>query len=512
LLAQLVLLAGQVSVEFMRSWILLHITTRLNLSILEDFLAKLMRLPIAFFDSRNIGDIMQRIGDQQRIQTFLTGPALNTLFSAFSFLIFSAIIAFYNVAVFMVFMAGSLLYIAWVLLFLGYRRRLDYKRFDMMSKNSSSLVQLINGMQEIKLNNCETKKIWDWKKIQTGLFKINMMSLTSSQYQQGGGYLIHQVKNFCITFFSATAVIKGRLTLGEMLAIQYIVGQLNGPVEQLIAMVQSVQDARISMDRMNEIHIMRDEESGSGSEPFADQISLYLNDVTYYYPGAGRQPVLENIDAVIPVGKTTAIVGMSGSGKTTLLKLLLKFYAPAQGRIQLGNEDLQDVSSRGWRARCGVVLQDSYIFSDSIARNIAPADEEYDIDRIWQAVEIANIREFVESLPAGLDTKIGMEGDGISQGQRQRILIARAVYKDPAFIFLDEATNALDTNNEKIIQQNLDHFFKGRTVIVAAHRLSTVKKADQILVMHKGRIVERGRHEELMAREGMYHQLVKDQF
>ena len=513
LLAQLMLFLGQTSVDFIRSWVLLHINTRLSVSILTDFLTKLMKLPIAFFEGKMVGDIIQRMGDQQRIQSFLTGPTLSILFSFFNFIVFIVVIIHYNITIFLTFLIGSAIYVTWVMLFLKYRRNLDYKRFDMSSQNQTNMVQLIYGMQEIKMNNCETSKRWQWERIQAKLFKISVKSLELSQYQQGGATFINQGKNILITFFSAMAVVHGQLTLGSMLAIQYIIGQLNGPIEQLIQFAQLLQDAMISMERLNEIHALEDEEPLGEIKihKVPENGDIALHHISFKYPGAGNEPVLSDINLVIPRGKVTAVVGVSGSGKTTLLKLLMKFYKPGDGIVAVADVDLNDISNSAWRAGCGAVMQDSFMFSANIAGNIAVADEEPNMDRLVQAVKVANIDEFILSLPLGFNTMVGASGTGLSQGQKQRILIARAAYKNPAFIFFDEATNALDANNEKVIMKNLETFFKGKTVVIAAHRLSTVKHADQIVVMDKGQIIEKGTHNELVALKGAYFTLVSNQ-
>lgn len=513
LVAQLMLFLGQTSVDFIRNWVLLHINTRINISILTDFLIKLMKLPISFFDSKMVGDIIQRMGDQQRIQSFLTGPTLNVLFSFFSFIVFTIVIIHYNINVFFIFISGTIIYIAWVLMFLRYRKKLDYKKFNLMSANQSNLVQMVYGMQEIKMNNCETTKRWQWERIQAKQFKVNVKSLELTQYQQGGAVFINQVKNIFITFFSATAVVDGRITLGAMLAIQYIVGQLNGPIDQFIQFIQSTQDALISMERLNEIHTIEDEEPAGVPKILelpADR-NIHMQQVDFKYAGAGNELVLRDINLCIPQGKITAIVGVSGSGKTTLLKLLMKFYPPTKGIIKLGENNLADIGNKIWRGNCGVVMQDSFIFSDTIASNIAVSDDNPPSEKLLHAARVANIDDFILSLPLGFNTKIGSEGSGISQGQKQRILIARAVYKNPEFIFFDEATNSLDANNEKVIMENLDSFFQGKTVIISAHRLSTVKHADQIIVLDKGRIIEKGTHNELIALKGAYYTLVKNQ-
>ncbi len=513
LMAQLMLFFGRTVVEFIRSWILLHMSTRINISILSDFLIKLMKLPMGFFDTKMVGDIMQRMGDHARIQSFLTNQSLSTLFSFVNLLVFSAVLAYYHMMIFTVFIVASVLYVGWIILFLKKRRELDHRRFGISSSNQSTVVQLIQGMQEIKLNNCEKQKRWEWEHLQARLFRYQVKNLALEQYQQGGAFFINEGKNIGITFISAIAVVNGQLTLGAMLAIQYIIGQLNSPVQQLIGFVQSTQDALISMERLNEVHEKEDEEPAEKMYTYRlpQRKDITINNLHFTYPGAGNEPVLRDINLDIPEGKVTAVVGMSGSGKTTLLKLLLKFYPPDKGDIRIGESNFANLSPRVWRGRCGVVMQDGYIFSDSIARNIAVGDELPDIQKLEQAVNVANIRCFIESLPLGFNTKIGAEGNGISQGQRQRILIARAVYKDPEFLFFDEATNALDANNERAIMENMDKFFCGRTVVVVAHRLSTVKNAENIVVLDEGRIIEQGTHIKLSQKDGAYFELVKNQ-
>ena len=511
LIAQLTLYAAQTAVEFIRSWILLHISTRINISIISDFLIKLMKLPIGFFDTKMIGDLMQRIGDHRRIEAFLTSSTLNTLFSIVTFVVFAVVLAFYSVRLLAVFLVGSLLYVLWVLVFLKYRRELDYKRFAQASAEQSNLIQLITGMQEIKLNNCEKQKRWEWENIQAKLFKVSIKGLSLSQWQQSGAFFINETKNILISYLSARAVIQGDMTLGMMMAVQTIVGQLNSPIGQIIGFIQSAQDAKISLERLGEIHNKPDETQDDNKVGLLpDDKSIEISELTFHYDPL-QEAVLKDLNLAIPEGKVTAIVGMSGSGKTTLVKLLIGFYPPNKGSIRVGGVNLKNVEPKSWRARCGAVMQDGFIFSDSIAKNIAVGEERIDEERLLHAAKVANIQEMIENLPLGYNTKIGQEGNGISQGQRQRILIARAVYKNPDYIFLDEATNALDANNERVIMDNLQNFFKGRTVVVVAHRLSTVKNADQIVVINHGRITETGNHETLTAKRGEYYELVKNQ-
>lgn len=513
LIAQTMLFLGRMSVDFIRSWILLHMTTRLNISILTDFLIKLMKLPMHFFETKMTGDIMQRMSDQSRIQSFLTGPSLNTIFTSFNLIIFAFVLAYYNLNIFMIFLVSSILYSLWVMFFLKKRRELDMKRFDISSENQGNIVQLISGMQEIKLNNCEQQKRWEWERIQASLFKFSVKSLTLGQYQRFGAFFINEGKNIIITFIVVKSVIDGNLTLGAMMAVQYVVGQLSSPIEQILGFLQAYQDAKISLERLNEIHELKDEEPIDKKFIYElpDNKTINIQKLSFTYPGAGNDPVLKDIDLIIPEGKTTAIVGMSGSGKTTILKLLLRFYDIEKGDIKIGNTPLNQIGYKYWRSQCGIVMQDGFIFSDTIARNIAVGDEYPDRSKLQHAIDIANIRDFIDTLPLGVETKIGAAGNGISQGQRQRLLIARAVYKDPMYIFFDEATNALDANNEKVIMKNLETFFKGRTVVVVAHRLSTVKNADHIIVLDKGQIIEKGTHRELVNASGEYFELVKNQ-
>lgn len=513
LIAQLMLSFSSSAVEFIRGWILLHLGTRINIALISDFLIKLMKMPINYFDSKMTGDILQRINDHKRIQDFLTGSSLSVIFSVFNIIIFGIVLLVYSGMIFLIFMGGSALYVAYVWLFMKKRAELDHKRFAQQSANQSTVVQLVNGMQEIKLSACEQQKRWEWERIQAKLFKVNIKSLALRQYQDSGAVLINQCKNLLITALVASLVVKGEMTLGMMLSVQYIIGQLNSPVNELIAFARDMQDARLSMNRLSEVRDKPDEE-----DPTRELIreipkgkEIRLQNLNFKYDPLSEYPTLDNVSMVIPPGKQTAIVGMSGSGKTTLVKLLLGFYPPASGDIFIGDIPLGSYSIREWRKRCGVVMQDGFIFSDSIAGNIAPGVEHINKQRLRHAAEVANIHNFIEELPLGYNTKIGQEGHGLSQGQKQRILIARAVYKDPEFIFFDEATNALDANNERTIMNNLETFFKGRTSVVVAHRLSTVRNASQIIVIEQGRIAETGTHEELIALKGRYYKLIKNQ-
>ena len=513
LIAQVVIFVAQLSVGFIRSWILLHMNTRINIALISDFLAKLMRLPLHFFDTKMVGDIMQRIGDHNRIESFMTGSSISALFSFVNFIVFGFVLAYYDLTILGLFLFGNGLYVAWVLAFMRYRRELDIKRFAQAAGEQSNLFQLVTGMQEIKLNNCETEKRWEWERIQVKLFKISIKGLALGQYQQLGSVFFNQTTNILISFTAARAVVSGEMTLGMMMSLTYIVGQLTAPIEQFIGFARSFQDAKISLERLGEIHQREDEEQTLALKVNAlpDNKALQIEDVSFSYDGADRDYVLEHINLTIPQHKVTAIVGASGSGKTTLIKLLRGFYEPNKGNIKIGDLSLKNMNPHVWRARTGCVMQDGFIFSDSIAKNIAIGAEVIDKERLLHAVTVANIRDFIDSLPLGYNTKIGMEGNGVSQGQRQRILIARAVYKNPEFIFLDEATNALDANNEREIMEHLHQFYKGRTVVVVAHRLSTVRDADNIVVLDKGQVVEEGTHEELTARRGVYYKLVKNQ-
>lgn len=512
LFAQLFLFAGRTGLELIRSWILLHLSTRINISLISDFFIKLMNLPISFFDVRMTGDIMQRINDHHRIEKILTTSSLNVLFSTINMVVMGGVLAYFNLKIFLVFFAGSLLYFGWITLFLKRREVLDYKRFAEVSSEQSKVMELINGMQEIKLHNAEKQKRWGWEYIQARLFRVSIKGLVLEQTQTIGSSVINELKNIFIIFLSAKLVIDGSITLGMMLAISSIVGSLNGPITQLIEFVRELQDAKISLARLSEIHEKEDETQQevfqTNDVPFDSDIDI--NNLSYRYLGSDI-PVLEDLTLKIPANKVTAIVGVSGSGKTTLMKLLLKFYEPEKGEINIGNAQLKNISQKAWRSNIGAVMQEGFIFSDTIANNIAIGVDKVDKERLVYAADVANIKEYITGLPLGYNTKIGSEGLGMSTGQKQRLLIARAVYKNPEILFFDEATSALDANNEKEIMQKLDVFFKDKTVVVIAHRLSTVMNADQIVVLDKGKIIEIGSHTVLVQQKGNYFELVKNQ-
>lgn len=510
---QLMVSVSQLAVEFIRSWVLLHVNTRVNISLISDFLVKLMKLPLSFFDSRNIGDILQRIGDHNRIEQFLTGSSLNTLFSMFSFAIFGIVLAYYSPLILGIFVAGNALYVGWICLFMKYRRQIDVRRFTQASNERSALIQLITGMQEIKLNNCERQKRWEWESIQAKMFNLSVKSQTIGQFQQMGSVFFNQTTNIIISFIAAKGVVEGNMTLGMMMSLTYIVGALNGPVNSFIGIIRMWQDAKMSLERLNEIHQKKDEKSSDRyrMQELPQRGDIEFNNVWFSYSGAMRDCVISGLSLKIPKGKVTAIVGASGGGKTTLIKMMLGFYSPSNGKINVGGVPIISIDTGVWRSHTGAVMQDGFIFSDTIAANIAVSDDEIDKERLIHAVDKACLREFVDSLPLGYDTKIGIEGNGISQGQRQRILIARVIYKNPEFIFFDEATNALDADNERSIMNTLKEFFKGKTVVVVAHRLSTVRNADKIVVIDHGGVAEEGTHSELLERRGIYYNLVKNQ-
>ena len=513
LMAQLMLFVGSTAVAFIRSWIMLHISTRVNISILTDLLIKIMKLPMSFFDLKTHGDIMQRMSDQQRIESFLTGSTLNTLFSLVNMVIFGTLLIIYNKTIFLVFFVATVLYTLWILAFMKYRRQLDEKRFKIASENQTYMVEMIQSIKDIKLNNAQKQKRWGWEALQAKLFKFKVESLALSQYQSMGSMAINQAKGILITYISAKAVIDDEITLGGMMAVQYIVGMVSNPVESLLEFMQSYQDAKISLERLNEIYEADEEENIQKDylTRLPDNKTIEIRNLTFRYFGAGNEPIFTKLNLTFPEGKTTAIVGTSGSGKTTIIKLLLRYYSPEEGEILIGGKKLDQIDFGLWRDSCGSVLQENYVYADTIERNIAVNDESVDKELLHNAINVANMDKFIADEPFGLATKIGTAGKGISQGQRQRLMIARAVYKNPAYIFLDEATNSLDANNEKEIVEKLDQFFNNRTVIVVAHRLSTVKNADNIVVLEKGAVVEQGTHQELTALRGSYYELVKNQ-
>ena len=513
LLGQLMLTISRTAIDFIRRWLLLHISLRINISLVSDFFIKLLKLPMSFFDTKLMGDLMQRMGDHNRVNSFLTQQTLSIVFSLFTFVVFSIVLLSYNWLIFAIFMLGSLLYGGWLALFLRRRKVLDYELFEQQAINNNKTYEFITSMQEIKLQDCEQRRRWEWEDVQADLFGVQMKSLKLQQTQEAGSIFINELKNIVITVVAATAVIHGQLTLGMMLAVQYIIGQLNSPVEQLMSFFYSVQDVKISLERINEIHRMDDENGKQGLETSVkeEDKGIDLEDVNFKYDPHALKSIIDDVSLTIPKGKVTAIVGASGSGKTTLIKLMLGYYPVLGGQITIGGTDVNTLNKKWWRRQCGVVMQDGVIFSESIARNIAVDDKEIDKQRLQTAAEIACIHDYVMGLPLKYNTKIGRDGVGLSQGQKQRILIARAVYKNPDYIFLDEATNSLDANNERMIVEHLDEFYKGKTVVIVAHRLSTVKNADQIVVLDKGKVVEIGNHEELTAKRGAYYNLVKNQ-
>ena len=513
LVAQLMLFLSRTATEFIRGWIMVHMGTRINIAVLSEFLIKLMRLPLSYFSSRNLGDVLQRVADHNKIEEFLTSHSINIVFALLNLVIFSIIMALYSGPIFVVFFFGSLASIGWVMLFLNRRKALDYQQFAQMKANQNAIVQLVNGMPEIKMNQAQASQRWGWETIQGKLFNVRLKALALEQYQQAGTLFFNEGKNIVITFIAASQVISGELTLGMMMAITYILGQMNAPIEQLLQFIRQAQDAKLSMERLGEIQDMREEKDELGVElsDAVPQGDICLDNVSFKYSRHDKDKIIDGLELIIPYQKTTAIVGSSGSGKTTLMKLLLKFFPLDEGRIAIEGQDLKFIDPDAWRSKCGVVMQDGYIFNDTIAKNIAMGDQGVNFERVLHAAKTANIHNEIDKLPQGYQTKVGQEGIGLSGGQIQRILIARAVYKNPDFLFFDEATSALDANNEKKIQENLQYFFQGKTVVVIAHRLSTVKNADQIIVLEQGKIIEQGNHQQLAQKKGYYYELVKNQ-
>ena len=513
LLGQLMLTISRTAIDFIRRWLLLHISLRINISLVSDFFIKLLKLPMSFFDTKLMGDLMQRMNDHSRVNNFLTQQTLNITFAMLTFMVFSVVLFFYNKLVFAIFLLGSILYGGWMTLFLKRRKVLDYELFEQQAINNNKTYEFITSMQEIKLQDCEQRRRWEWEDTQADLFGVQMKSLKLQQIQEAGSIFINEVKDIIITVVAATAVIHGQMTLGMMLAVQYIIGQLNSPVEQLMNFFYSLQDVKISLERINEIHQMDDENGKEGLKTSIENKDEGINikNIMFKYDPHALHETIDDVNIHIPQGKVTAIVGASGSGKTTLIRLMLGYYPVLEGQINIGNTDINTINKKWWRRQCGVVMQDGVIFSESIARNIAVDDGNIDKERLLKAAEIACIKDYVMALPLKFNTKIGRDGVGLSQGQKQRILIARAVYKNPDYIFLDEATNSLDANNERSIVENLDKFYKGKTVVIVAHRLSTVKNADQIVVIDHGKVVEAGYHDSLTAKRGAYYNLVKNQ-
>lgn len=512
LIGELTIVIGRTITDVIRNWLLLHISMRINISIVSDFFIKLLKLPMSFFDTKLMGDIFQRISDHDRIQKFLTSQILKISFAVLSFFIFGIVLCYYNITVFLIFLIGSFLYATWITLFLRKRRKIDYNLFEQQAANQNRTYQFITGIQEIKLQNCEIRRRLEWEDTQADLFKVQMDSLKLQLQQESGGVFINEIKNIVITVITATCVISGDMSLGMMLAVQYIIGQLNSPIEQVVAFIYSLQDVKISLERINEIHNAENEDNHikNNITNLSDK-TITIKNLSFSYDSHALTKTLDNITLNIPSGKITAIVGSSGSGKTTLIKLILGYYSNISGSILIQNQDIRNINLKDWRSHCGVVMQDGVIFSESIARNIAVEDGDIDYTRLEYAAQIANIHDYIMSLPLKYNTQIGRDGMGLSQGQKQRILIARAVYKNPDFIFLDEATNALDAKNEKIIVENLNKFYSGKTVVVVAHRLSTVKNADQIIVIDEGKVVESGEHYSLIAQKGKYYNLIHNQ-
>jgi len=512
LVFQFVLIMSAMGINFIRRWILLHMSTRINISLISDFLTKLMKLPVGFFETKHTGDILQRIGDHKRVESFVTTSSLNIIFSLFNLVVFSVILAIFSWKILLIFLTGSILYFMWVWIFMKRRRILDHKQFARLSENQSKLIQLVHGIQDIKINNAERSKRWEWEHIQVGLFRINMKGLSIDQYQEAGGRFVNELKNILITVVAALAVINGSMTLGMLLAVSYILGQLNVPLEQMIDFMHRAQDAGISLERLGEVHDAKDESEDRGGMPILVQGSgIDIRNLSFSYGGPHSRPVLQDVDLGLASNSVTAVVGRSGSGKTTLVKLLLGFYPPSQGEIRIGDQSIVHIPLNFWRKHCGVVMQDGYIFADTIAKNIALGKEEIDTSQLIHAAKMACIDDFIDQLPLGYNTIIGSQGLSLSGGEKQRILIARAIYNDPDFLFIDEGTSSLDATNEKRIMENLKQVFRNKTVIIVAHRLSTVRDADKIVLLDQGRVMEQGTHQQLTDKKGHYYELIRNQ-
>lgn len=496
-----------------RDWILMHITARVNIALISDYLIKLMKLPVTFFENKLLGDILQRAQDHERIRSFIMNNSLSLIFSILTFVVFSIILLIYNAIIFYIFISGSILYAGWVLLFLNIRKKMDWEYFELLSKNQSYWVETVSSIQDIKIYNYEKHRRWKWEEIQARLYHVNKRVLAITNAQNLGAQFIESIKNMGIVFFCATAVIKGEITFGVMISTQFIIGMLNGPLVQFINFIVSAQYAKISFLRINEIKQLEDEEellSVGSTTILPENKSLILDNVNFQYT-ANSPLVLHNIYLHIPENKVTAIVGGSGCGKSTLLKLLVRLYKPSYGDIKMDKMNVNAINLRQWRSMCGVVMQDGKIFSDTILNNIVLDDEHIDYEQLRKVCRIAQIEDEINAMPKGFETNIGENGRGLSGGQKQRLLIARALYRNPQYLFLDEATNALDTINEKKIVEALNNAFLQRTVIVVAHRLSTIRNADQIVVLDKGYIVEVGNHDSLMERKGHYFQMIASQ-
>jgi len=514
LISQIILSVSELFINFIQSWLLLHTSGRISIALISDYINKMLNMPISFFNTKSVGDIIQRIGDHSRIQGFLAGSTIGIVFAAMSFLIFAFILGYYNLTILAVFLVGHILYVTWIVAFLRIRRDLDFKSFEKGSKNKSSTIELIEGAEEIKLSGAEQKMRNKWEFTQGEIFQLSIRKLRVSQIQTIGSFFISNITNITLSIMSAYLVINGEITLGMMMSLSFILGQLKGPISSLLGFIHSFQDAKISVERLSEIHFQKDENANLTTKDldFRESSDIHIKNITFNYMGDKLDPILKNLSLTIPKGKITAIVGESGSGKTTIIKLLLGYFQPQRGEIFIGDHNLNDIDLKVWRENCSAILQDGTIFFESILENVAISERNIiDRNRVVDCCKKVNLHEFILSLPNKYDTKLGREGNGISQGQRQRILIARALYKNTSFLFLDEATNALDAKNEKIVIENLNSFFHNKTVVIVAHRLSTVKNADQIIVMDNGEIAEVGRHEELLQKKHVYYNLVKNQ-